>query len=466
MCFKDPREIGRFVGLILTPLFVIVVVWFLILKKLIDGIKDEQTKPTAEQLYILLFIAATEYLSLYQVPGGCLFRIQDRETRITYFLYSSGGSKAAYALAGITYDWIERLVLGLFNLLVIKAMITGSPVPRSVDLAVIFFFSMYDMTKILFNFHCFSYLFDKRETILKFGGLLSFLLYMIEFIPVSISLVFFKSESLGSISRGSFIRSGINLMATLIPDGSATVDDLKRTNIAIHGGLAVNAGVMAVHLLLALALVLFIDSRSSRKKRKPQAKDERVVGDDLRDLDEIRREERYLESSLAKVHVSGLEKVYPNKFIAAYNVSFGVEDKQLFTLLGPNGAGKTSVLEVLSGIIPRTQGFISFEGEPIDQYNNKHLSFCLQKNYLWEYLSFREHLQIVGKWRGLGDEALGQLIQEIDISLQLDKNLDIKASKLSGGNKRKLNTVLALMAAPHIYILDEPTAGMDPISRR
>jgi ABC-type multidrug transport system ATPase subunit len=151
---------------------------------------------------------------------------------------------------------------------------------------------------------------------------------------------------------------------------------------------------------------------------------------------------------------------------SATNISFGVEAGNLFTLLGPNGAGKTSVLEVLAGIEPRTDGVAIFEGEHMEKYNNKSLSFCLQKNYLWEHLTFREHLEIVGRWRGLASSDLKHLIKDLDMALQLDKNLDIKANLLSGGNKRKLNTVLALMAAPHIYILDEPTAGMDPMSRR
>lgn len=451
----------------LTPIFTFIIIWFLVLKKTIDDQKEKSENiPTLNQLYILLFIAVSEYLSQFQVPGGCLFRVQDKETRITYFLYSSGGSKAAYAIAGIVYDWTERLVFYSLNILIIKTCIVGTPVPEIVDLGIVFFYTLYDMTKILINFHTFSYLFDKKTTLQKFGGLLSFLLYIIEIIPVSISLAFFDSENLGVISRLSFIRSGINLLVPLIPEGSPWVDEKRKTNIAIHGDLLTNALIMTAHLVFALLLVIFIDSRASRIRQKSQAKEERVVGEDLRNLQELKNEERYLETKVPKVSVSGLEKAYPNKFIAASNINFGVEDRQLFTLLGPNGAGKTSVLEVLSGIIPRTQGYVLYENEPMDVYNNKRLSFCLQKNYLWECLTFREHLEIVGRWRGLDEQSLNQLIQEIDVSLQLDKNLNIKANKLSGGNKRKLNTVLALMAAPHIYILDEPTAGMDPVSRR
>jgi ABC-type multidrug transport system ATPase subunit len=124
------------------------------------------------------------------------------------------------------------------------------------------------------------------------------------------------------------------------------------------------------------------------------------------------------------------------------------------------------LLDVLCGITDRTNGNIIYEGDPIDSYRMKNLSFCLQKNYLWEYLTFEEHIRIVGEWRGLDPETITQLLSEIDSGLDVGKNMRINALHLSGGNQRKLNTILALLSAPKIFILDEPTAGMDPKSRR
>ena len=93
-------------------------------------------------------------------------------------------------------------------------------------------------------------------------------------------------------------------------------------------------------------------------------------------------------------------------------------------------------------------------------------SFCLQKNFLWEYLTFEEHIRLVASWRGINKETTSALLKDIDKGLDIGKNMRIKALHLSGGNQRKLNTILALLSAPKIYILDEPTAGMDPKSRR
>ena len=469
LLFKDTREYGRIFSILATPILVCCIVWFFLLKKMYDGGDDAEyiKRPAPNQLYLLLYLGIMEYLSIQQVPGSCILRVQDKESRITHFMYSSQGSKAAYALAGITFEWCEKIMIHILMLIFIKSVIYGFPIPSLNDLAIILCYSLYDLTKSLLNFHTISYLFDKKATLVKFGGLLSSLIYMIEMGITVATFIAFSSRSLGVIGRGSFIRSGFNLVVTLIPNGSTFVNEKKATNLDIYGGTALNLGIMLIHFAFALLLVLFIDSRSGRIRKVAQKKNERIIeGPDMRNMGEIRNEEMYVSTKLPKISVQGIEKAYPNKFIAAQSINFGVENKQLFTLLGPNGAGKTSVLEVMAGIIPRTDGFILYENEPIEVYNNKHLSFCLQKNYLWEYLTFREHLEIVGRWRGLEESTLKQLIHELDISLQLDKNLDIKATKLSGGNKRKLNTVLALMAAPHIYILDEPTAGMDPVARR
>ena len=109
---------------------------------------------------------------------------------------------------------------------------------------------------------------------------------------------------------------------------------------------------------------------------------------------------------------------------------------------------------------------VLYEGEKIEDCRMRSVSFCLQRNYLWEFLTFEEHLIIIGEWRGLDRKTINSLIEEIDKGLDIGKNLKITAKNLSGGNQRKLNTVLALLSAPKIYILDEPTAGVDPISRR
>lgn len=85
---------------------------------------------------------------------------------------------------------------------------------------------------------------------------------------------------------------------------------------------------------------------------------------------------------------------------------------------------------------------------------------------MWEHLTFKEHVEVIAQWRGVSNKLSASLLKNLTQALNIGKNIDIKAMNLSGGNKRKLNTFLALMSSPKVFILDEPTAGMDPSSRR
>lgn len=457
-------------AVIMTPLIFCLVLWFLVIKNIFDNPDlNNESRPTHGQLHVILFFGIMEYLSLQQVPAGCIYRVQDKESKISDLMYSSQGSRAAYALAGITFDWMERVIIFSPLLILMKLFILGNPVPELVDFQVGFCFSIYDLTKVLINFHTVSYFFDKKELVIKLSGLFSALLYSVQASIAMSTFGNFEEQSTANkiVARLSFIRTSFNMLFPLIPSGNPKIEKMKEVNEHHYGGPLNNFLLMLAHLTFAILLVLFIDSRSNKIKQVNQKKKLPFTSevDDIKNKEELQAEEEATSKLSSKVTVHKLEKAYP-KCYGAYNVSFAIENKQIFTILGPNGAGKSSTLEVLSGVSNRTEGKITYEKQSIEDYNNKNLSFCLQKNYLWEYLTFREHLEIVGRWRGIDEMALHDLIQEIDRALQLEKSLDIKAGELSLGNKRKLNTVLALMASPQILILDEPTEGMDPLSRR
>lgn len=416
----------------------------------------------------MLFFLIMEFLSLQQVPAGCIYRVGDTEARMAQFLYSSGGSKAAYALAGITLDWLERLILFTPIVLLMKFFVLGTLMPTWTDLALTFCFSVYDMTKIIFNFHTVSYLFDHKESVIKFSGLFSGLLYSFQMSGSMVSLSNYDSQAteMSFISRTSYVRSGFNMLLPLIPDGNPWFDKIKAKNQELYGGPWKNLGIMMIHMTLAVLLVLFIDSRANRiKKENPKKNPKTETCKELKDQQELKNEQAFAGSGTATISVNSIEKTH-NKNIAVSDITFAVEQKQMFVLVGPNGAGKTSILEVLAGVSPRSNGEIKYERTSIEEYNNKHLSFCLQKNILWDHLTFRDHVELIGRWRGIPDSTLQQLIQELDIALQLDKSLDTKAVYLSAGNKRKLNVVLGLLSAPKVFVLDEPTAGMDPVAKR
>ena len=457
---------SRCLTLSITPIIVSCIIWFAILKEKVEAETPDPNLPSQSQFYLLLFVGSSEYFSLFSPVSGTMMRLEDYESRMLHFLSTSRGSRVAYLTANMAYDITEKLISYFLSLFVIKLIITQSLLLKPHDFAVIFFYTLYDQARIMLIYYPFSYLFSFRKSLANYCGILGTPLNLILLGICAVSLSGILNES-SPISYFIIQRIGVNLLIPFLPDGNNQVDKFRDSIFKSSGGVLNSVVVLIVHATLYYLLVIFIDYRSSLLPRVNQKADLKIFDEySLKNNQEIKAETEYMDSVRPNIRVYEIGKTYKNKFTAASNVSFGVQNGQLFTLLGPNGAGKTSVLEVLCKIQNRTEGEVFYENEFMDRYNNKNLSFCLQKNYLWEDLTFREHVEIIGKWRGISQETLSKLIEEMDKGLSLGKNLDIKAQDLSGGNKRKLNTFLAMMAAPKIYILDEPTAGMDPLARR
>ncbi|KAI9006845.1 P-loop containing nucleoside triphosphate hydrolase protein [Hyaloraphidium curvatum] len=148
---------------------------------------------------------------------------------------------------------------------------------------------------------------------------------------------------------------------------------------------------------------------------------------------------------------------------------FGVPRGQCFGLLGPNGAGKSTTLEMLTGALEPSQGYASVFGEDNMQGGRtggplRGLAYVPQFDAMSDELTPREHLDLVCRIRGFG--PTGDREQDLLEKVGLSEFLDAKAGTLSGGTKRKLQFCIAAAARAPLLILDEPTAGMDPSSRR
>lgn len=139
-------------------------------------------------------------------------------------------------------------------------------------------------------------------------------------------------------------------------------------------------------------------------------------------------------------------------------------------LLGPNGAGKSSTFGMLAMQQNKTNGFGYILGRPIDDVELKHvgknMGMCPQYNAIWGKMTVDESLNFVADLKGLtylDRESNKKLI--ID-TLELNEFVNVRAENLSGGNKRKLCCAQTLILCPKVEYLDEPTTGVDPVSRR
>lgn len=148
-----------------------------------------------------------------------------------------------------------------------------------------------------------------------------------------------------------------------------------------------------------------------------------------------------------------------------------IEQNQLFCLLGPNGAGKTTTINCLTGALPPTHGDALIYGQSIrstggmDKIRSQ-MGVCPQFDVLWPELSGLEHLMLYGRIKGCGWSKVQEEAQTLLEKVKLTYAGKQRSGAYSGGMKRRLSVAIALLGDPKVVYLDEPTTGMDPISRR
>jgi len=147
---------------------------------------------------------------------------------------------------------------------------------------------------------------------------------------------------------------------------------------------------------------------------------------------------------------------------------FGVKQSEVFGYLGVNGAGKTTTLATLTGERYPSSGSAFIANFPISNQLScrRYVGYCPQFDAIFELLTAAEHLKFYAMIKGLkGDEADEQ-VKVLLSALTLNKYKNRTAGTYSGGNKRKLSVAVSMIGNPPVIFLDEPSTGMDPVSRR
>ncbi|XP_074053373.1 phospholipid-transporting ATPase ABCA3-like isoform X2 [Macrotis lagotis] len=175
---------------------------------------------------------------------------------------------------------------------------------------------------------------------------------------------------------------------------------------------------------------------------------------------------------VAGVRICNLSKIYKSRHIikkAVNNLSLNMYEGQITVLLGQNGAGKTTTMSILTGLIPPTNGTAFLSGYEISQdivQIRKSLGLCPQDDILFDYLTIAEHLSFYAQIKGISDKDCSEEINYILNILNLESKRNAISKSLSGGIKRKVSIGIALIGGSKVVMLDEPTSGMDPVSRR
>lgn len=167
------------------------------------------------------------------------------------------------------------------------------------------------------------------------------------------------------------------------------------------------------------------------------------------------------------IRASGLTKRFGD-FTAVDAVSFEIERGEIFGFLGSNGCGKTTTMKMLTGLLPATEGEAWLFGRPVDAQNleaRRRVGFMSQSFSLYGELTVRENLLLHARLFHLGHDLTGQRMAELVPHFGLDPYLDQTAAALPLGVRQRLSLAVAVIHAPDILILDEPTSGVDPQAR-
>jgi len=173
---------------------------------------------------------------------------------------------------------------------------------------------------------------------------------------------------------------------------------------------------------------------------------------------------RTVASSGAAIDIRSLRKRY-GALEAVRGISFEVQRGEIFGLIGADGAGKTTTFQILAGVMEATGGTAEIFGKPARDARSR-TGYLTQTFSLYPDLSVSENIRYIGELRHVPpaeiDERGGRYLKMFDMD-RFSKRL---AAQLSGGMKQKLALVCALVSEPDILLLDEPTTGVDPVSRR
>lgn len=175
-------------------------------------------------------------------------------------------------------------------------------------------------------------------------------------------------------------------------------------------------------------------------------------------------------SQTAAVETAGLYKTYRGlERPAVENVSLSIQRGRVFGLLGPNGAGKTTLLSLICGLLDPSSGSARIMGFSVADERAeviRRIGLVPQELAIYPSLTARENLDYFGRIQGLRGSELRARVDHCMALAGLEEFRSRRAETFSGGLKRRLNLVIALVNEPEVLVLDEPTVGIDPQSRR
>ncbi|EGD78617.1 hypothetical protein PTSG_11760 [Salpingoeca rosetta] len=446
-------------------------------------------------------------IGLSVVPGGfAINAVKDRESKMQHLLEVSGVSGLAYWLADMLRSLSIFSVSVVFAIIVTVAAnvepLTGPGLPLLIILCIV-----YMPLTILFAFLA-SYLFSNAETCQSVFPPLNNFLGFIPFIIVGtvdglgqsnvaliLHYVFCIVLPPYSLSGALYYMFRLHTIASFNPDHPhATAKDYW----AIDNNVSPTLLIMVASIVLEVAMLYAINNRRRLSNMcfgsaiSDVASDNDAAGAELERLgikeddDVVHERERCVAARVAttgdadllrvqrlsKTFVSGgglCSSAQLSSFVAVRNSSFGVNRGDVLGLLGPNGAGKTTTIAMITGEEVPSSGDVFVCGQNLQTQKwaaMRHMGFCPQFSAVWDNITTEEHLLFFAKLKGRS-AAQAEALKRKQLSLlSIEEHEKKQAKQLSGGTQRKLSVAISLINSPDVCLLDEPSTGLDPQSRR
>ncbi|KAF8910204.1 hypothetical protein CPB84DRAFT_1812882 [Gymnopilus junonius] len=224
-----------------------------------------------------------------------------------------------------------------------------------------------------------------------------------------------------------------------------------------------------VYSFVLLAILVWVDSGSRLPRRLKPRKVSSGTGTASSSKEDVTAAAEAVATSDDALRVLNVSKTFDGNNVVD-DISFGVSKDVIFALLGPNGAGKTTTFNIIRGDVVPDIGDVFINGTSVVRHPRtarSSLGVCPQFTAIDSQLTVREHLMIYGRLKGLRkgtevDTSVEAILQGTSLAIYADR----LASKLSGGNQRKLSLAISLIGNPSVVLIDEFSTGIDPKMKR
>lgn len=407
-----------------------------------------------------------------------LYPTRERLLKIRELQYSNGARPLPLWVAYLSFDWLNILVAsGIMTII----LATSNP-DNWWNIGYLFVvLSLYGLASLLWSYIVSLFAKSQLASFAIAAGFQAFMLLMyftgvmniqsnMEASKVNNALTIFNFTFTLVTPSGNLVRAlfvSMNLLSTLCRG--------TPPRMATYPGEMRLYGAPIVYLLgqsvIMFSIIMIHDHgwASNWFKRTIPAKDSENQETREKEVsDEIER----VATATNGLRAQHLTRAYKSRtqgnLTAVDDLTLGVKKGEVFAVVGPNGAGKSTTIGMLRGEILPSQSGASIHIGPVDALKDRRaararLGVCPQFDAV-DQMTVLEHLEFYAGVRGVSDAKRNA--QQLVTAVGLERFKDSMASKLSGGNKRKLSLGIALIGNPELVLLDEPSSGMDPLAKR